>query len=294
LAVLVLAMIAVSRVEIVLGAGVNEIFLRQIDALGGEFSFLDVGCDGVDGFDCFGFVSSRIKTSGCRMLMDNLQKKADSADAAVSEYAAEVIKFNQPAWKYQERKLEMERYFLQWTEQQRMAMDPGYPTPVEVDRDDRVALSKVVRMASISDRRKRQPKARSVLGEPGISKCKTQKRGGRRQKPKTPDTAPKPARPPVDFTPPTSNGSRIPDSPATKPRRTKTQTPRRQPPPQKLSKAKRFDNATAKSAAASRRRAIGHKRSSDAQSPRRSQPALVEVTTRSGRVSRPPVKWVPA
>jgi hypothetical protein len=67
LAVLVLAMIAVSRVEIVLGAGVNEIFLRQIDALGGEFSFLDVGCDGVDGFDCFGFVSSRIKTSGCRM-----------------------------------------------------------------------------------------------------------------------------------------------------------------------------------------------------------------------------------
>jgi hypothetical protein len=60
LAVLVLAMIAVSRVEI----GVNERFLRQIDALGGEFSFLDVGCDGVD---WFGFVSSRIKTSGCRM-----------------------------------------------------------------------------------------------------------------------------------------------------------------------------------------------------------------------------------
>jgi hypothetical protein len=225
---------------------------------------------------------------------DALQKRADSADPTVSKEAVELMQNNQRTWKYRERELEMERYFLQWTEQQRMAMDPGYPTPVEGDRDDRVALPKAVRRASVSNRRKKQPKARSVLGKPGISKCQTQKRGVRRQKPKTPDTTPKPTPPAMDFSPPTSNVSRIPDSPATKPRRTKTQPPRRQPPMQKVSKAKRFDNANAKSIAASRRRAIGQNRSLDAQSPRRSQPALVEVMTRSGRVSRPPVKWVPA
>lgn len=49
-------------------------------------------------------------------------------------------------------------------------MDPGYPTPVEEDRDDRVALSKAVRRASVSKGRKRKPKTHSVLGEPGISK----------------------------------------------------------------------------------------------------------------------------
>jgi len=185
----------------------------------------------------------------------------------------------------------MERYFLQWTEQRRMAMDPGYPTPVEEDHDARIALSKAVRRASASDRRKRQPKARSVLGEAGISK---RKRYVRSWKPKIQDTVPKPAPPAMEFSPPTSDVSRIPDSSLTKPPRTKTQTPRRQPLPQKVSKAKRFGDANAKSVAASRRRAIGQKRSSDAQSPRRPQPALVEVTTRSGRVSRPPVKWVPA
>ena len=221
---------------------------------------------------------------------DALQKRVDSVDAAVSKEAAEILEYNQRHWKYQERKLEMERYFLQWTEQRRIAMDPGYPTPVEEGCDDRVALPKAVRRASVSNRRKKQPKAHSVLGEPRISKSQIQKRGVRRQKLKAPDTAPKPARPAMDFSPPTSK----PDSPGTKPRRPKAQTSRRQPPPRKVSKAKRFDNANAKSVAASRRRANGQKRSSDAQSPQRSQPALVKVTTRGGRVSRPPVEWVPA
>ena len=221
---------------------------------------------------------------------DALQKRVDSVDVAVSKEAAEIMEYNQRHWKYQERKLEMERYFLQWTEQRRMAMDPGYPTTVEEDCDDRVALPKAVRRASVSNRRKKQPEAYSVLGEPRISKSRTQKRGVRRQKLKALDTAPKPARPAVDFSPPTSK----PDSPGTKPRRPKTQTSRRPPPPQKVSKAKQFDNANTKSVAASQRRVIGQTRSSDAQSPRRSQPALVKVTTRSGRVSRPPMKWMPA
>lgn len=228
------------------------------------------------------------KISGQKAAMDSLQKKADSADATVSKKAAETIKFNQPAWKYQEQKLEMERYFLQWTEQKRVAMDPGYPSRVEVDRDDRVALSKAVRMASVSDRRKRQPKARSVLGEPRISKQKQDVR----RKPKMLDTVPTP--PAMDSSPPTSNVSRIPDSPATKSQRIKTRIPRRQPLLQKVSKAKQFDNTNTKSVAASRRRAIEQKRSSDAQSLRRSQPAMVEATTRSGRISRLPLKWVPA
>ncbi|KAE8446596.1 hypothetical protein EG329_011789 [Mollisiaceae sp. DMI_Dod_QoI] len=129
--------------------------------------------------------------------MDELQKQADSADTAVSKEAIEIMEYNQ-RWKYQERKLEMERYFLQWTEQQRIAMDPGYLAPVE-DRDDRVVLPKAVRRASVSNRRKSQPKAHSVLGEPRISKSQTQKRGVRRQKLKAPYTAPKPTPPAMDF-----------------------------------------------------------------------------------------------
>ena len=226
-----------------------------------------------------------------RERIDAIQKQADSADAAVSKKAAEVIESSQRAWKYRERKLEMERYFLQWTEQQRMAMDPGYLAPVQEDCDDKVALSKAVRGAFVSDHRRRQPKARSVLGEVGISK---RKRVVPRQKPTTPDIAPKLAPLAMDFSTPTSDVSRIVDSRGRKPQRTKTHTPHRQPLLQKISKAKWFDYANANSAAASRRRAIGQVRTSDAQSPRRTQSALVGTMTRSGRVSRPPVKLVPA
>ena len=172
-------------------------------------------------------------------------------------------------------------------------MNTGYSMPVEEDRDDRVALSKVVRRASVFDRRQRQPKARSVLGEPSISKRQTRKRNVQRQRPKAPDAASEPAPPAMNLSSSTSNISRISDRPKIKPRRTKTRTPLRQLRPQKVFKAKRFNDANAKSAAASRRRAVGQKRPLNAQSPRRPHPALRVITTRTGRVSRPPVKWVP-
>jgi len=160
-------------------------------------------------------------------------------------------------------------------------MDPGYLTPIEVKCDNKAALSEVIRRAS-SDRRKRQTKTHLVLGEPRISK--PQKRGVQRQ-PKVSDTTPKPAPPAIDFSPLTSNVSQTLDNPKTKP-----QILHRQPPPQ-IVKTKRFDTTNAKSVATSRRRAIRQKRSSDAQS-RRLQPALVAITTYSGRISRPPVKWM--
>ena len=72
--------------------------------------------------------------------MDSLREKANSADTTVSKHATEIIRFNQPTWKYQEQNLEMERYFLQWTEQKRMAIDPGYPSPVKVDHDQGYAI----------------------------------------------------------------------------------------------------------------------------------------------------------
>ncbi|TAQ88591.1 hypothetical protein B7494_g3111 [Chlorociboria aeruginascens] len=210
---------------------------------------------------------------------ESLQRDLDSADAAISQKAARLISGNEPTWGYQDRELESEKYFLQWTEKQRIAMDSRHLTSDKVDHDDRIPLSKAVRRASVSDRRKRQPKRHSVLGDPGTSK---RKQDVRRQKPK-------PAPPATDVSPPTSNASQVPDSPATNPRRAKTQKPRHLLAPQKISKAKRFRDTNGKSGAASRRRAIGQKRPSKAQS----QPALAEVTTRSGRVSRPPVKWVP-
>jgi len=151
---------------------------------------------------------------------------------------------------------------------------------------------KIAWMVSVSDHQKRQPKACSVLSEPGISK---QKQDVRCQKPKILDTVPKPSPLAMDSRPPTSNISWIPDGPATKPLHVKTQMLRHQPPPRMVSKAKRFDNANAKSAVVSWRRVIGQKQSSDTQFSRWSHPAMVEVITRSGqKIVWLPVKWMPA
>lgn len=185
-----------------------------------------------------------------------------------------VIKFNQAAWKHQKQKLEMERYFLQWTEQQRMAMDPQYLAPIEENRE----LSNKIRKFFVSCRRKRQSKTCSVLGKPKISKQK--------QKSKIPNTASKSIS--MDFSPPTNNVSPVPDNSAPKLGRVKTQTPRHQPSSQNISKAKRLNSANARSRAVSQKR-----RSSDTQSLPQFPSSQVEVMTHSGRVSRPPVKWVP-
>lgn len=112
------------------------------------------------------------KLDDLRTKFDDARKEADNADAAVSKRASEFIENYQSRIEYPEQKLERERYFLQWTEQQRMAMDTRYPTPVE---EDRVTLSRAVRRTSVSDCGKRQQKARSVLGKPGISKRQTRK-----------------------------------------------------------------------------------------------------------------------
>ena len=207
---------------------------------------------------------------------EKLQKKADGGDAEAAGFLA----FKQPMYQNAESELEMENYFLRWSEQQYLAMASEYPTTVE-DRDE----------SKVSHHYKKQRKTRSVLGEPRISK---QRRNMQRQKHQKPDTPPMLAPPAVDFNPPsTSSISRKQDSPRTKPRRKKTQTSRRELAPQKVSKEQRFDGFRSKTVTASQRRKISQKRSSDSQSLRQPQSVPGEITTRSGRVSRPPIKWVP-
>ncbi len=79
---------------------------------------------------------------------------------------------------YTEWKLQQHKILLQWTEEERMAMDISYPVPAKEDSDDVDALPKVVRATCAGSRRKRQAKTLTVLGDVKISKAKPKKREG--------------------------------------------------------------------------------------------------------------------
>ena len=86
----------------------------------------------------------------------------------------------------------------------------------------------------------------------------------------------------------------------TTPRLTKEkETSLHQSRPQRVSKAKRFSNASVKSLSDRQRRGTGPPRSLDQArskrrpAPRRQQPAHEIIKTRSGRISMSPVRWAP-
>jgi hypothetical protein len=168
-------------------------------------------------------------------------------------------------------------------------MDPGYPTPVKEDNDDQEAAPKAVRSTSTRARQKRRPETSAVLGKVRVSKVKPKKQKPQTQKPKAPEF--KPAIQDSDAI----TQSSIPQAP--KRRETKEETPLRQLRPQRVSKAKRFSDASVKSSGtqprgAGQTRSPNRARSKRRPAPQRPQPAYENAMTRSGRISKPPVSLV--
>ena len=224
--------------------------------------------------------------------LDDARRKAGDTDPAVSERAAEDVEAIQQLLEDAEQDLRRHKVLLQWIKQERRSMDPGCPTLIEEDDNDQDAVSKAVRTTSTRDRRMRRPEASVVLGKVRVSKAKPKKRNG----PKAPQF--KPAIQGSDAT----TQSSIPQAlkrRETKPRHSKEERPLRQLRPQKVSKAKRFADASVKSMSVTPPRSAGQTRSLDRAglkrrpAPQRRQLVGKNVLTRSGRISKRPVRCAP-
>ena len=172
-------------------------------------------------------------------------------------------------------------------------MDPGHPTSsLQEDNNDQAILFKAGPRTSACGGRKRRAKVSAVLGQAKVMKVKSKKRNTLIQKPRQPE-----------FAPTIQDLDAIPQAPMrqeTTPRLTKEEeTSLHQSRPQRVSKAKRFSNASVKSLSDRQRRGTGPPRSLDRArskrrpAPRRQQPAHEIIKTRSGRISMSPVRWAP-
>lgn len=238
------------------------------------------------------------RLEGFEKKRDMLKKELDDArkKAKVFKHAAEDAEAVRQELENAERDLERHKVLLQWIEQERQTMDTGHPTPTEEDNDDRDTAPKAVRRTSTGDRRTRRAEASAVLGKVRITKAKSKKRNTQIQKPKA-----------LEFelviqdsdVTPQSSISQAPNRRETRPRRPKENTPLGQIRSQRVSKAERFAGAGAKSLSEIPRRVAGQTRPLDRArskrrpAPQRPQPAAENVTTRIGRISRPPVRWAP-
>ncbi|KAL9118862.1 MAG: hypothetical protein Q9187_004584 [Circinaria calcarea] len=236
------------------------------------------------------------KRDGLKQELDEARKKAEDTDAAGSTRAAEIAEAVQQIVENTEWDLERHKVLLQWIEQERRAMDPGYPTPIEKDKDDQDAAPKAVRRASTRALQKRRLETSGVLGKVRISKAMPKKQNMQTQTPNAPEL--EPAIQDSDATPQSS----IPQAPKrreTMLRRTKEETPLHQLRPQRVAKAKRFTEARVESLSGTRSFRAGQTRSPDRAPSKyqparqRSQPAPEYVMARSGRRSRQPVRWAP-
>lgn len=222
--------------------------------------------------------------------LDDARKEAEGTGTSRFDRAAEAYQQN---LEYSERKLPRHKTLLQWIEQERIAMESGYPTPVEEDNDVRDATPKV---AYARCRQKRRRETPTVLGNVRVSKTKPQNRNRQCQKRTTP--IPEPV---IEDSAaaPQSSIPQVPKRRENKPGRNKEETPLRQRHPQRVSKAERFADTNAKSLSGGRSRRAGHKRSPSQalskhrQSPQQPRSVSMDVITRSGRVSRRPVRWAP-
>jgi hypothetical protein len=219
--------------------------------------------------------------------LDVARKKVEDEDAADLEQMLEAA----------EQLLRRHKNLLRWVEQERMVIDAVHLPSVEGDHNDQDGALETVRRPSEFDRRKRRPHA--VLGEVRISKPKPRKRNRQCRKRKALEAEPAIE----DWGPPQSSVSRNPDSQESKPHRenkpqsTKKDAALRQIYPQRVSKVKRFADASAKSPPATPLRRVGQKRVPDRarpkhqQSPQRPQSTPMVVKMRSGRESRKPERW---
>ncbi|KAL8724032.1 MAG: hypothetical protein Q9166_008168 [cf. Caloplaca sp. 2 TL-2023] len=190
---------------------------------------------------------------------------------------------------FAERTLRWHEVFLQWTEQQRLAMNQRPPTPIEEESDDRNAALR----ASIRQRRSRRPNASAFFRKARVSKSTPKSRNMRVRTFNAPNSEPIIVNS-VVATP--SSIQQVPKPRETKPRHTKG-TPLGQLISQRVSKVKRSADTGAKSRPGTQRRSA-RQTPNQAQPQRRSipqrlHPAPGTVKTQIGRTSRPPVRWAP-
>jgi len=151
--------------------------------------------------------------------------------------------FHSAAKAYQQRlecaewKLQQHEILLQWTEEERRAMDISYPVLAEEDSDDWDASPKVVRATCAGSRRKRRAEMLTVLGNVKISKAKPKERKGQLRKRTTsgPESTMEDS-----AAAPQSSIRQEPKRRQAKPRPSKTEAPPRQRRLQRVSKVARF------------------------------------------------------
>lgn len=228
--------------------------------------------------------------------LNEAQKKLGVTDVADSKCAVEDAEIVQQILNNAEWELKRHKVLLQWIEQKRWAIGSEYSTFTEEDNDDQNATSKAVRRISTYARQKRRPETSVILGKVRVVKAMPKKRNTHTQKPKASE---------LESLIQDSNAipqSSIPQASKRRqatPRRVKEETPLRQVRPQRVANAKRFTDARVKPLSGTQNRSAEQTRSSaQAQSKRRpalqqSQPAPENVISRSGRRSRPPVRWAP-
>ena len=223
--------------------------------------------------------------------LDNNQRKAKDEDIAVSKLAMKDTPAIQQDLRYFERKLNWHKVLLQWIEEQRRAMDEEYQTFVQGDNEEQYV--KAIPRTSTRGRRKRsQPPA--VLGNVRVSKSVPKKRRMQTRKSKA-----------LEFRPAIQDPDAVlhcsvPQTPRRRKVGTKKETALRQFRPQRVSKTERFADANTESLLGTERRGgtgqiqfSGQARSQRRRTRQQPQLAPGNVETRSGRISRPPVRWAP-
>ena len=232
-----------------------------------------------------------------RQKLDNTRKLASVRSAPASERAGEDAEALKHILKRVQRSIKQHKVLLDWIEQWRQVMDSGHSTPPrEKDNNEQTVLSEAGPRTSARGGRRRGPKASSpstVLGPAKVMKAQPKKRETRVRKPRQPEV--EATIQDLDATPQVATIHQ-----ETMPRPTKEgETLLRPLRPQRLSKATPFANDSVKPLSGTQRRGTRRPRSPDRTLSkrrlvsRRPQPAPQTVTTRSGRISRPPVRWAP-
>lgn len=218
-------------------------------------------------------------------LNDN-QKKVEETHPGGSEHAAQNEIIIQRHLKYAERTLKWQEVFLKWIEGQRVRMSSQPLTSVEDSDNQNVAVR-----VSLSQRRSRRPDTSTVLDKIRVSKRTPKNRNMQTQTIKASKSKPFIADSNVTAS---SSTQQLPKRREAKLRRAKERT-LNQLRSQRVFKAARFADAGMKSRPGIQRRGAGQTRdrarSQRRNTPQRPYPAPGTVKTRSGRVSRPPVRW---
>ncbi|KAN0070477.1 hypothetical protein V8E54_011346 [Elaphomyces granulatus] len=200
--------------------------------------------------------------------LDDCQKKAGATEMEGSEHAAQNERAIQGRLEFAERTLRWHEVILGWIERQRVRMDPRPLTPVEEIDDRNTALKAVLRVS---------PHTSTVRGKVRVSKPTLKSRNMRTQTFKAPKSKPV-----------------VVDLGVTPPNRTQ-QMPKRQETKPPYAKEKPLGHRDTKSRPGIRCHSNKQTRTSAQPqrrlTPQRPRPASGAVKTRSGRISRPPVRW---